>query len=303
MAGPARRPRESWLANIECPRARLAPMKLAEQLEIILENRIAQDSLTLPLLPAIVVKANDVIRRADATPKDLVAMIELDPILGAVILRHGAAAGCRTLEQTVDKIGVEKVRSILSETSAHRVAESRDAKTAEATRMLWDHARAVAILAQNVAIQVGVEEPEVCFVAGLLHDIGKPVVATMLLEAEARIAQRNPKLWSIDGDTWVGVVDRTHRKIATDLAKKWQFPEEVQKAVLQFSDYDSANRQSVGNAVHFANALAKQMGIALGDISLDGHDAQVTAGKSLLGLDDDAVARMVADAKARCRLT
>ena len=118
-------------------------------------------------------------------------------------------------------------------------------------------------LGQNVAILAGVEEPEVCLVAGLLHDIGKPVVATMLLEAEAQIAQRNPKLWSIDGDAWVGVVERTHRKIATDVAKKWQLPEEVQNAVLQFSDYDAANRQSIANAVHFANALAKQMGIAL----------------------------------------
>jgi putative nucleotidyltransferase with HDIG domain len=278
-------------------------MKLAEQLEIILENRIAQDSLTLPLLPAIVAKASDMVRRADVSAKDLVEMISLDPILAALVLRHGAAAGCRTLEQTVGKIGSEKVRSILAETSAHRVTESRDAKTAEATRMVWDHARAVAILAQSVAILAGVEEPEVCFVAGLLHDIGKPVVATMLLEAESQIAQRNPKLWSIDGDTWVGVVDRTHRKIATDLAKKWQLPEEVQNAVLQFSDYDAANRQSIGNAVHFANALAKQMGIALGEVSADDNDAQVTAGRSLLGLDDEAVTRVTTDAKARCRLT
>lgn len=278
-------------------------MKLAEQLEIILENRIAQDSLTLPLLPIIVAKANDVVRRSDATAKDLVSTIELDPILAAVVLRHGAAVGCRTLEQTVGKIGVPKVRSILAETSAHRVAESRDAKTAEATRMLWDHARAVAILAQSVATLAGVDEPEVCFVAGLLHDIGKPVVATMLLEAESQIAQRNPKLWSIDGDTWVGVVERTHRKIATNLAKRWQFPEEVQKAVLQFSDYDDANRQSIGNVVHFANALVKQMGIVLGEVSADDNDVQVTAGRSLLGLDEEAVSRVAADAKARCRLT
>jgi putative nucleotidyltransferase with HDIG domain len=276
-------------------------MKLAEQLEIILENRIAQDSLTLPLLPAIAAKTNEIVRRADATVRDLVASIEIDPILGALVMRQAASAGSRTFEQAVTKLGIPKVRSIMAETSSHRVTDSRDPKTVEATRLLWDHARAVAILAQSVAVLAGVEEPDVCFMTGLLHDIGKPVVATMLLEAEAQIVQRNPKLW-IDGDAWIGVVERTHRKIAIDLAKKWQFPEEVQNAVLVFSDYDAANRQSITNAVHFANALVKQLGIYLGDVPADDNDALVMVGRSLLGIDDEGIARVTADIKTRCRL-
>jgi HD-like signal output (HDOD) protein len=97
-------------------------------------------------------------------------------------------------------------------------------------------------------------------------------------------------------------VDRTHRKIATDLAQKWQFPEEMQNAVLKFSDYDVGSRQSIGNAVHFANALSKQMGIYLGEVSADDNDALVMVGRSLLGLDDDAIARISADVKTKCHL-
>jgi putative nucleotidyltransferase with HDIG domain len=138
-------------------------------------------------------------------------------------------------------------------------------------------------------------------VAGLLHDIGKPVVATMLLEAEAQIVQRNPKLW-IDGDTWISVVDRTHRKIALELVKKWQFPDEVVAAVQPFSDYDVGNRQSVVNAVQFANALAKQLGIHVGEVSAD-NEAMVMVGRSLLGLDDEGFNRVSADIKTRCRLS
>jgi putative nucleotidyltransferase with HDIG domain len=277
-------------------------MKLAEQLEMILGNRIAQDNLTLPLLPAIVAKTNDLVRRNDSTAKDILGTIELDPILAAMVVRQGSAAHCHTLEQAVSKVGAQKVRSLLAEASSHRVTESRDPKSAEATRLLWDHSRAVAILAQNVAVLAGVEEPDLCFLAGLLHDIGKPVVATMLLEAEAQIAQRNPKLW-IDSDTWIGVVERTHRKIGVDIAKKWQFPDDVLAAVEPFADYDAANRQSVLNAVHFANALAKQMGIALGEVSAGDNDALVMVGKSLLGLDDDAIARISEDARTRCRVS
>lgn len=274
-------------------------MKLAEQLELILDNRIAQDNLTLPLLPAVAARANDVVRRPDATPKDLVATVEIDPILAAIVMRQAGSAGCRTIEQAVTKLGAQKVRSIFAESASHRVVESRDAKSAEATRLIWDHARAVAIMAQDVAVLAGVEEPEACYVAGLLHDVGKPVVATMLLEAEAQISQRNPKLW-IDGEAWIGVVDRAHRKVGTNLAKKWQLSEEIQNATLAFSDFDAANRRSIGNAVHFSNALAKQLGIYVGEVS--DFEALVMVGKSLLGIDDDAIARIMDDIKGRCRL-
>jgi len=276
-------------------------MKLAEQLEAILQNRIAQDNLTLPLLPAIASKMNDLVRRSDASPKEFVQVLEADPVLTAVCLRHCAGAGCRTVDQIVSKLGAQKIRSIAAETSSHRLMESRDAKSADATRVLWDHARAVAIMSQNVAILAGVEEPDVCFMAGLLHDIGKPVVATMLLEAEAQIVQRNPKLW-IDGDAWIGVVERAHRKVAIELVKKWQYPEEVCTVVKPFIDYDVANRQSVVNAVGFANALAKQLGIYLGGIAAEDNDALVMVGRSLLGLGDEGFARVSADIKTRCRL-
>jgi putative nucleotidyltransferase with HDIG domain len=276
-------------------------MKLAEQLERILENRIAQDNLTLPLLPAISAKVNEAIRRPEATAKELMNIVELDPILAAVVMRHGTAAGCKTFDQVIGKFGLQKLRLIMADASTHRVMESRDQKSADATRLLWDHSRAVAIMAQNVGILIGVEEPDVCYVAGLLHDVGKPIVATILLEAENQIAQRNPKLW-IDGDTWVGVVERTHRKIGIELAKKWQFSEDVQNAVQPFTDYDVGNRQSIGNAVHFANALAKQMGIYVQGSTTDDHDAMVMVGSSLLGLDEDGIARVTTDIKTRCRL-
>ncbi len=275
-------------------------MKLAEQLELILDNRIAQDNLTLPLLPAIAARANDVVRRPDATAKDLVATVELDPILTALVMRQAGSANCRTLEQAVATLGAQKVRSILAETSSHRVVESRDSKSAEATRLIWEHSRAVALMAQDVAVLAGVEAPEACYVAGLLHDIGKPVVAIMLLEAEAQIAQRNPKLW-IDGDAWIGVVDRTHRKIGTNLTKKWQLSEEIQNATLAFSDYDPANRKSVGNAVHFSNALAKQLGISVGEPG--DCEALIMVGKSLLGIEDEAITRITAEIKTRAKLS
>jgi hypothetical protein len=47
--------------------------------------------------------------------------------------------------------------------------------------------------------------------------------------------------------------------------------------------------------------LAKQLGVYLGDVPADDNDALVMVGKSLLGLDDDAVTRVGEDIKGRCK--
>jgi putative nucleotidyltransferase with HDIG domain len=207
---------------------------------------------------------------------------------------------CKTISQAVSRLGTKNLRTILLEVSTRRIFESRDQKVATTVKALWEHSRAVAQLAQKVAVVSGAADPDTAYLAGLLHDVGKPVVATMLLEAENQILQRNPKLW-IDFATWMDVIQRCHRPIGLILAQKWQLPEEVQKAIEESADYDPANRLSTGNAVRFANAVAKQQGIYAGEVNADDNDALVMVGRSLLGIDDETLARLSSDLKEKSR--
>jgi putative nucleotidyltransferase with HDIG domain len=281
-------------------------MNFAEQLELIVKARIEKDNLTLPALPAIAFKAIELTRAPDISLQDVSALIEKDPVLAAQILRicNSAAMAtrepCKSISQAVTRLGTKNLRSTLLEVSARKLFESRDTKVSGAVKALWEHSRAVAQLAQKVSVVSGAADPDTAYLAGLLHDIGKPVVATMLLEAEGQILQRNPKLW-IDFSTWLGVVQRTHRPIGLSLAKKWQLSEEIQKAIEESADYDPANRLSTGNAVRFANAVAKQLGIYMGEVNADDNDALVMVGRSLLGIDDETLARLAGDLKEKAK--
>jgi putative nucleotidyltransferase with HDIG domain len=280
-------------------------VRFAEQVEQIVKNRIEKDSLTLPTLPAVAFKAIELTRAADLSTGDVTALIESDPVLAVQVLRLGKSAGtvpspCNSISEAVSRLGAEKLRGVLVEISARRALESRDPKVTAAVKTLWEHSRAVAQLAQRVAVVSGASDPDTAYLAGLLHDLGKPVVATILLEAESQIAQRNPKLW-IDFSTWIDVVQRCHRPIGLDLARKWQLPDEIQKAIEECADYDPANRLSTGNAVRFANAVAKQLGIYAGSVSAGDNDALVMVGRSLLGIDDETLARLSHDLKEKSR--
>lgn len=252
----------------------------------------------LPLLAPIAGKVNELVRRSEVSVKELTDIIQNDPLLAALTVRSAATVGTSTLEQTISKLGAQRVRGILAEACGRKVMESRDTKTMETTRLIWEHSRAVGMLSQRIGVLAGVPDPDVCFVAGLLHDIGKPVLASILLEAEAQIIQRNPKLW-IDGEVWVTIVDNLHRKIAIELAQKWQFPEAIQAVMAPFSDYDVGNRLSIWNAVQFSNAIVKQMGIYPGKVVAEDNDALVMVGRSLLGVDDDGLSRVTGDLKAK----
>jgi putative nucleotidyltransferase with HDIG domain len=280
-------------------------VKFAEQVERIVKNRIEKDSLTLPTLPAIASKAIELTRAADFNLRDVTSLIESDPVLAVQLLRlcksdGSTAEPCHSINQAISRLGTEKLRGVLAEISSQSALESRDPKVTAAVRTLWEHSRAVAQLAQRVAVVSGAPDPDAAYLAGLLHDLGKPVVATILLEAESQIVQRNPKLW-IDFSTWISVVQRCHRPIGLDLAHKWQLPDEIQKAMEESADYDSSNRLSTGNAVHFANAVAKQQGIYAGPVSAKDNDALVMVGRSLLGIDDETLTRLSSDLKERAQ--
>jgi len=279
-------------------------MKFAEQLEQIVKNRIEKDSLTLPTLPVIALKAIELTRAPEFDNKDVVSLIEKDPVLAAQVLKlcNSAALAtrepCKSIGQAVTRLGSNNLRNTLVEISARRLFESHDPKIAATVKALWEHSRAVAQLAQRVAALSSAEDGETAYLAGLLHDVGKPVVATMLLEAEGQITQRNPKLW-IDFSTWMDVVQRCHRPIGCELAKKWQLPEEIQKAIEECADYDPANRLSTGNTVRFANAMVKQLGIYAGPVNANDNDAVVTAGRTLFNIDDEALTRLSGDLKEK----
>jgi putative nucleotidyltransferase with HDIG domain len=281
-------------------------MNFADQLERIVKSRIEKDSLTLPTLPAVAIKAIELTRTADFNMQAATSLIEKDPVLAVQVLKLCKSAAvatrepCNTISQAISCLGAKSLRGVLVEISSRRALESRDAKVGAAVKTLWEHSRAVAQLAQRVAVVSGASDPDTAYLAGLLHDLGKAVVATILLEAESQIAQRNPKLW-IDFSTWIDVVQRCHRPIGVELARKWQLPDEIQKAIEECGDYDPANRLSTGNAVRFANAVAKQQGIYAGPVSAEDNDALIMVGRSLLGIDDETLTRLSSDLKEKSR--
>lgn len=279
------------------------PEALATQIEQLVLNRIASDKLVVPAFPAAANNCLTILKDPNHSQKSVALALERDPNLALQVLRvansaaHGS--GARTIEQAVTRLGSQRLKSVLVEACARAMFESRDVRIARACEGLWEHSIAVAMVARDLAALSGSAEGEVAYLVGLLHDVGKPVLAGILLEAE--------KIFTARGDSWVDqatfmeAIQRSHRRVAVTLAEKWKLPDVVLAGIRDCAEFDSTNRVSAVNFVRFANALAKQQGIYVGAVDLDDAGALVMIGRSLLGLEDEVVQRLAADLKSRVK--
>ena len=252
----------------------------------------------LPALPAVTLRCIELLRPADFSFKQVALALEKEPALVARVLRVAtspAVGGSPKLElsEALARLGAKAVRTLLFEAAARKAFLSKDAEIASLARKTWEHSVAVATLARDIAAVSGNKASEAAYLGGLLHDIGKPVVAMMLLEAERQVVSVRNAKW-IEAATWSEVVGRVHSKVGAAIAEKWKLPAEISRCVRDCSEYDNSDRGAIVNAVCLANAVSKLHGCAVGPVDEDDLNALVMIGRSLLGIPDDVLKKMAA---------
>jgi putative nucleotidyltransferase with HDIG domain len=161
--------------------------------------------------------------------------------------------------------------------------ESRNPAIRRATRGLWEHSLAVAVLSRAIARRRRDVDPEAAYLAGLLHDVGKPVAASLLLEAE-RTTDMKPEEW-LSRDAWLDVIQECHREVGTALARNWELQDDVVFAIARSQRYSVDGPGSIASVVCFANALVKSQGIYTGAFDLDAVQALIREGLELFKID------------------
>ena len=289
------------LSEVEVERTeRVQARKVGKALSTIILRRMNENRLQLPSMPLIALKALDVLRDPNVTFADLARVIEQDPVIAARVLRvvNSAAYARRDpvtrLEQAVSQIGVKPMRILLVELAACQVFTSRSAGIRQMFQQIWDHCLAVGSLSRALAARLTPRiEPDVAYLAGLLHDIGKPIVAGLLLEAERKLIEELDIPWMTE-TLWKKTVAESHRGVGAAVATSWNLPPTIAEAILRCDAYDpNEGPHALGNLVRFANTLAKREGIYVGDVPGDEIVAAILQGRSVLGIDEATEATLI----------
>jgi len=278
---------------------------LANTVAQLVLKRVKENTLALPAPPTAVTRSLEITSHADFSFQKLVPVIETDPMLAARIFRaanNAAAYGSTitTLQAALTRIGTKRIRTVLVEASAERLFQSRDQTIQRMVNRVWTHSVAVALMSRDLAALTARNDPDEACMAGLLHDVGKPIVAAILLEAERQFVEFRGKAW-VDSSVWIDVMRRVHREIGVAVAEHWGIPDAVASTIRDSSEFDPGNRGSLANLVCFANALAKGAGLGVDDSkeSVDDANALVMIGRSMLGIDEQLANTVATNTKTR----
>lgn len=164
--------------------AGLAEPELPRELEVIFQRGL-QD---LQMLPAVAMQALEIARDPDCVIAEFTAVVERDVKLAADLLTMANsvmfARGRRlsNLHQAVVRLGFRQCRSLILTASMASLMKKMALHEEWIREILWRHGFLTAMLAVNINRSLGAGFQGEEFAAGLVHDLGRTLLAVCLPE-------------------------------------------------------------------------------------------------------------------------
>jgi putative nucleotidyltransferase with HDIG domain len=218
----------------------------------------------LPSLPQVLVKISRVASDPKTSAADMADVILRDQALTLKLLRIANSARyalyaqrVTTVSRAVMLLGFQSVRAISLGLGAYHLLSALQ-RGGAVLEGFWRDSVATAVICQELAGLFGVAVSEEAFVAGLLHDVGKLVLAEHdpVRACELyRASLLGPELLAAEKAAF----GADHTEVAGELARRWELPEVLQKAMTQHHRHFLAPPSDRGDLLAFLVSASKTL--------------------------------------------
>ena len=227
----------------------------------------------IPTLPDVVAKAMKLLEDPEAGPADFDKLLSRDPGLVANMLRlanspiHGFAHKRETVCDAIIGMGLRGLRGMLLGSTLKRFSGPQFGCYG-GEKVLWRHAMAVATGAKLLTqrLPASPDDAEEMFVAGLLHDLGKLLLAPFLTRL-GKDLNRGMQPMHVQEEQLLGI---EHQEAGGFVAEKWNLGPMI-RSVIQHHHYDTcpqAHRHAVA-VVRLADQCSTNTGNGAGKLDPD----------------------------------
>ena len=260
-------------------------------------DQYIQKTKSLPPAPQVLPKLLDLLEQTDIDNDQVVRLVTFDAGLTAKILQvcnsaqYGGAFQVSDLNEAIMRMGFGEVfRIVASVVSAQALGGSQPGYGLKRGE-LWEHSAVTALAAQVIARDRGLDANQ-AFTAGLLHDVGKIVLAGALEGEYARLVEetesRNHSLLEAERE----LLGTDHAEVGGRLLEQWHFPETLVAMVRWHHDPGAAGTHTtLAACIYLANLIAAFTGHSFG------HQSFAVRGRgealSILDLKTDSLEKFM----------
>ena len=184
----------------------------------------------LTSLPDIVYKLNDMVINPRTTADDFANVIIQDTALTARLLKivnspfYNFPNQVSTITMAITIIGVRALRDLVLTTAVVQKYNKVPADLIN-PESFWRHSICTGLAAKAIGIRIKVLNSEQMFVMGILHDIGRLIMALVVPDEIRKIMQRvETSQESIEEAEFI-VLGFDHTALGSELAERWGMPE------------------------------------------------------------------------------
>jgi putative nucleotidyltransferase with HDIG domain len=218
----------------------------------------------LPTLSTIAIRANAMLLSVDTTARDLAQVIEKDQSLVSKLLKlanssfFGFGSRVSNVAHAVMILGFNAVlNAILSMAVIDAFKVQKYKRIGLDMISFWRHSIAVAVTARHLSRAVSGQRNENAFTAGILHDIGKIVMAIFFTDRFIELQQSIGAGKGVFLEAEQRYFPLGHAPIGAFLAHRWNLPGDL-TAVIAQHHHPAGTLSSLNNLVelvHTADAL------------------------------------------------
>ena len=272
---------------------------LVEGLVEAVKSRCEPDGdLELPLLPRSIVRCLDLLGSPDFSFGGMAALVTTDARLTSQLVQVANTSGAtrtlaRSTEQAISRLGAEGVRTGLLEIALRQLLETTNLRLQAVCKQPWQHALAVAMIAQRLMQAHGGGERLVLEVyrSGLFHDAGKPVAAALLFDIEKVMTNAKGRK-IISDDMLITCLNRCQGRASARLARAWGLSPEASDAIEEAAQ-PAVPKFSLGAVVRLANTLSYKAGFHTRRDELDRSRLLIDEARRAAGFDEETCHRVI----------
>jgi len=232
-------------------------------------------------------------------------LIEKDPVMAGNLLHlvnsalYARRGSINSVRHALSLLGINKLRNAVLGMSITRMWNQVHTPPSWSMARFNMHSSACAILSDLLAQRLNVDYAEGAFVAGLLHDVGRLLIALGLTEEYGRILQMHESKGKPLVACEMEVTGITHPELSAKALEIWNLPEPIQNAVLNHHD-PASDPTATGPAVTLSRVLdasnqyVNSMGVSILKKCRDSADATLVES---LGLPAEQLQAVLADFK------